>query len=65
VQYIALIPPQSVVSQVSPIIISSDAIDSFKWSSLKAILPPALFKTLATTTVSQFVAVRGDYLKGA
>jgi hypothetical protein len=54
-----------VVSQVSPIIVSSDALDSFKWSALKGLLPPALYVSLATTAVSQFVSVRGDYLKGA
>ena len=53
------------VAQVTPIIVSSDALDSFRWATLKPLLPPALFAALATAAVSHFVSVRGDYLRGA
>lgn len=65
VYYIALLSPQSVVAQVSPIIVSSDALDSFRWSTLKGLIPSSLFISLVTTAISQFVSVRGDYLKAA
>lgn len=65
VYYIALLPPQAVVSEVSSIIVSSDALDSFRWNALKDLLPAPLFTSLAKTTISRFVSVRGDYLKAA
>jgi hypothetical protein len=39
VHYIALLPPQAIVSEVSSIVVSSDALDSFKWKTLKDLIP--------------------------
>lgn len=45
--------------------VSSDALDSFRWTGLKELLSPTLYSALVRTTASRFVSVRGDYLKAA
>jgi hypothetical protein len=65
VYYIALLPQHALVSEVSSIIVSSDAMDSFQWKSLKELLSDEIYHSLVKITVARFVSVRGDYLKGA
>lgn len=65
VYYIALLPAHSLISEVSSIIISSDALDSIGWAQLRELLSEELYLGLVKTTVARFVSIRGDYLRAA
>ena len=65
VYYIALLPTHSIISEVSSIIISSDALDSISWSRLRELLSEDIYLGLVKTTIARFVSIRGDYLRAA
>jgi hypothetical protein len=65
IYYIALLPQQAVVSELSSIIVSSDAVDSIHWKQLRELLPSEVYISLVKATLARFVAIRGDYLKAA
>lgn len=65
VYYIALLPQWAVVSKLSSIIVSSDAIDTINWKQLKELLAEDIYNQLVKATVSSYVSIREDYLKAA
>ena len=65
VYYIALLPQWAVVSKLSSIIVSSDAIDTINWKQLKELLAEDIYNQLVKATVSSYVDIREDYLKAA
>lgn len=58
-----MMPEERMISAVSSIIVSSDAIDTFLWRKLRELIPEQTYTTLIKTTVSRYVAVRGNYLQ--
>lgn len=60
-----MIPPRHLASQISEMIVASDAIDSFNWKGLKDIINDEIYVELVKETFDRYVGLQGNHLKAA
>jgi hypothetical protein len=65
IYYIPLLPPQNLLTEVSSIVLSSNAVDTFNWKGVKQLINEEIYNNLVYSTVEKFRIREKGELKAA